>query len=112
LGEREHRVAENQSIFRDVNEVRPVAAEDEWVEFLCECGDLVCTERVTLTQAEYEAIRADPRQFLLLPGHELLESEEVVTRNERFLLVRKFGEAGEIAEELDTRLERSRGGEP
>jgi hypothetical protein len=106
VGEKERRVAENQSIFRDVNEAL-VAAEEGRLEFLCECGDITCRERVRVGPADYEAIRADPRQFVLKPGHELLETEEVVGRDERFLVVRKFGEAGDVAEELGSRLRAS-----
>jgi hypothetical protein len=29
------------------------------IEFICECGDADCTMAVSLTQAEYEQLRAD-----------------------------------------------------
>jgi hypothetical protein len=83
--------------------MRPVASGDRRLEFLCECGDISCKERIALTPAKYEAVRAESRQFVLKPGHELLESEEVVQKGERFVVVRKFGAAGEVAEELDSR---------
>jgi hypothetical protein len=108
MAERDRRVAENESIFRDVNEVRARGFEGDRVAFLCECADIACKERITLRRREYELVRSDARQFVLIPGHELLEAEEVVMRQERFLLVRKFGAAGEIAEELEPRSPRRR----
>ena len=103
MSERDRRVAENQSIFRDVNELRPVSGEEATVEFLCECGLTDCDERIALVPAEYESVRVDSRQFVIRHGHELLENEDVVSRDERFLVVRKFGEAGEVADERDSR---------
>jgi hypothetical protein len=110
MGERERRLAENESIFRDVNEVRMHELEDERLEFLCECGDIGCKERIRLTPTEYESVRADARQFLLIPGHELLATEEVVVEEDRFVVVRKFGDAGDVAQELDTRSPARRSG--
>lgn len=56
-----------------------------------------------LTIAEYEAARSAPRQFLVAPGHELPEIETVVASNARYELVRKHGEAAELATERDPR---------
>ena len=103
MAERDRRVAENESIFRDVNEVRARGVEGDRVAFLCECADIACKERITLRRREYELVRSDARQFVLIPGHELLENEEVLMRQERFLVVRKFGAAGESAEKLEPR---------
>ena len=36
--------------------------------------------RQTLSIAEYEAVRSDPRQFIVAPGHELPEIETIVAR--------------------------------
>jgi hypothetical protein len=34
------------------------------------------------------------------PGHELVQIEEVISRNERYEIVRKHGDAGAIAEQI------------
>jgi hypothetical protein len=99
-------VAENESRFRSVNE-RLHAAEateaepGELLDFVCECGEAKCTERIELTESEYCRVRADGATFALMIGHERPDFEEIVERNDRFVVVRKFGVAGLVAEQLD-----------
>jgi hypothetical protein len=106
MSERPDRLARNEAMFRSVNErveevVQPGAEEE--IDFLCECGDSGCVEKMTLTREEYEQVRADGAQFAVHPGHEILEIEEVVLRAERFFVVRKLPHEAEIAEETDPR---------
>ena len=72
-------------------------------EFLCECSNSDCTLLLPLTIAEYEAVRSDSRQFIVAPGHDLPEIEEVVARNAGYQVVRKQGEAAEFVTERDPR---------
>jgi hypothetical protein len=73
------------------------------VDLACECLDTACTERVTLTVAEYEAIRADSNRFFVLPGHEVPEVEETVRSEEHYVVVSKLPPGDEVAMKLDTR---------
>ncbi len=41
-----------------------------------------------------------PRQFILVPGREGVEIEDVISRTDRYEIVRKHGEAGAIAEQI------------
>lgn len=106
---REERWAENQSLFRAVNELIESTATsgglvDEHVyEFLCECSDAHCTLLLPLTVWEYEQIRADPTQFLVAPGHETTEIESIVARQGAYNVVKKRGKAGMYAAERDPR---------
>ena len=101
---RTERVGKNEAVFREVNErINDVTREDA-AEYLCECGNATCTETIQMTVAEYEGVRADPTHFAVLPGHEIPDVEDVVARNERFLVVRKkAGAAAALATELDSR---------
>ena len=72
-------------------------------EWLCECADPGCTSRVTATTSEYQSIRADPRTFMVYPGHVAPEVERVARRNERFTVVEKLGDRAVIAEATDPR---------
>jgi hypothetical protein len=101
---RTERVGKNEAVFREVNErINDVTREDT-AEYLCECGNATCTETIQMTVAEYEGVRADPTHFAVLPGHEIPDVEDVVARNERFLVVRKkAGAAAALATELDPR---------
>jgi hypothetical protein len=101
---REERIAKNEVLFREVNErVREVVPAEGGIDFICECGEEGCTERVTLTATEYESVRADPVTFLIKPGHEVLEVEEVVEEHDRYFLVRKHAEEQVIARRADPR---------
>jgi hypothetical protein len=103
------RVARNGAAFREANEeIRSKAAEwrmDGLLPALCECADLHCTEVVRLTPQQYEAVRSDARWFINAPGHQVNAKgwAHVISENDRFVVVEKIGEAGEIAEELDPR---------
>ena len=79
------------------------AGEGSTAEYFCECANPDCTFRISLTHTEYGAVRADPRQFVVLPLHFTPEVETLVTTTEGYWLVRKTGEAGEFAEKLDPR---------
>jgi hypothetical protein len=106
MSERGDRLARNETLFRSVNErveevVQPGAGEE--IDFLCECGNAECTEKVTLTRREYEQVRSDATQFAVVSGHEIPEIEEVVLQRDRFLVVRKHPEEADIAQQTDPR---------
>ena len=66
------------------------------------CPD--CMERVHLTSAAYEEVRAHGARFILVAGHEIDEIEEVVDNTlAGSVVVEKQGVAGERAETLDPR---------
>jgi hypothetical protein len=66
---------------------------------LCECGDEECLERLFLDKQEYEAVRAHPARFFVAPGHQdLTAGEVVVIESNRYVVVEKQGEEGEIVE--------------
>lgn len=56
-----------------------------------------------LGSTAYESVRRDPAQFVVAPGHELPEIEVVVLRTKDYQVVRKQGEAAEVATEEDPR---------
>lgn len=101
---REHRLAENEALARDVNErVGEVAAtwyaEGEPLEFVCECCREDCTDRVHLRMEEYLEVRSSPVWFAVLPGHIAPEIERSVTTLGDALVVEKTGAGREVAEE-------------
>jgi hypothetical protein len=107
---REERLARNETLFRSVNEnIGRAAASgqmDEHIfEFFCECSNVDCTLLLQMTLSEYERVRADPRQFVVAPGHELPEIEIVVDRRGPYQVVVKEGEAAEFVTERDPRSE-------
>ncbi len=112
--ERQRRLSRNQALFREVNErvndlsdeaARPVLM-GSWV---CECANETCSERIALTDAEYQALRAVATHFAVVPAdsHVYLDVERVIQRNERYWVVEKVERGGEVAEEFDPRGDRS-----
>jgi hypothetical protein len=99
------RVAMNEATFRKVNEGMKDGQDGAGLlNFVCECGRLHCTSIIRLTCAEYEGLRANPRRFAIVEGHEILEAEEIVERHERYLVVEKSGAPeAEIVEHTDPR---------
>jgi hypothetical protein len=111
VGESEIRLARNEAIFREINErtrslqerFGPDDPTTAYEEFLCECGDQLCVERVKLTVPEYESIRGDGKQFVVRPGHSVSRVERVVSKNERYAIVVKLGDAAREVAERDPR---------
>ena len=112
MGTSEERVARNEAVFREFNErVEAVAdsfdvqgeGQSQRIEFVCECGRLDCLDRIELTRAQYEAVRADPRRFVVVPGHEDPRVARAVEQQPRFLVVEKLDHAAEVAVEHDPR---------
>jgi hypothetical protein len=106
----EERTARTEALFRDVNERIAESAERfdaERAEFVCECSDQACTERVNATLDEYERARSDGTHFLLRPGHEDRRVERIIEQNgTRLAIVEKFHErVAPIVRKLDPRAQ-------
>ena len=103
--ETKQRVGRNEALFREVNErIREITDYDGDVEFLCECGDPSCARPLVMTLAEYEGVRASPKRFVVVPGHDHREVESVVEETARYAVVEKHpGVPTELAVETDPR---------
>ena len=103
MGERDRRLAENENVFRRINEQVEDLAVGGSAAFLCECSDAACTDRVELTIAAYEDVRAAPNRFVVRTGHEQPDVETVLDQGNGYVVVEKRGEAGGVAAEDDPR---------
>jgi hypothetical protein len=106
--DRERRIAENESRFRDINErlesdLERIPDDGETADFVCECGDAACSEPVPLLRSEYEHVRSDPLTFVVVPGHELPDVEDVLFASERYAVVRKQPPTAPLVERTDPR---------
>ena len=95
----------NEATFRTVNEGMEVGQDPAGLlTFVCECGRLRCNTLLQLTRAEYEGIRANPRRFAIVDGHEILETEAIVERHDRYVVVEKASDPEtEIVDHIDPR---------
>ena len=83
----------NEEIARRVNErTADDAGRGAFVgpEFLCECGNATCMERLPMTLDEFEQIHSKARRFAVLHGHELPEVERIVSITPRYSVVEKM----------------------
>jgi hypothetical protein len=113
VDDRRERQAKNEMLFRRINEQIEDLGES-WLgqesgerayDFVCECQDTECTERIALTVAEYESIRASGRRFVVVPSAEHVDMtiENVVDMSSRYWVVEKTDESGDLAEAEDPR---------
>ncbi len=106
--ERARRIGVNEGLFRNMNEQLQRLAEqfelDDQLLLVCECGYPKCEQSVRVPAEEYERIRSDPRLFMLVPGHELEDVEEVVAEREGYNAVKKHdGTPARVARETNPR---------
>jgi hypothetical protein len=109
MDEREDRIAKTESLFRDVNERIAETSERfdaEEAEFMCECADPGCAERLEVPLDEYEEVRDNPTTFLLNPEHVKPEVEQVVSRRRGYAIVQKVDRGvARVVRRLDPRAE-------
>jgi hypothetical protein len=102
---RAQRAADNEDLFRRVNErVAELSGALDTLTLVCECADAGCAERLPdIGAAEYERVRDHGDRFFVVSGHERPDVETVVEERGRYLVVEKRGEAGEVARSTDPR---------
>jgi hypothetical protein len=93
------RIAETEVLIRDVNEriaekalelaAGDVPPAEEKTEFLCACGRADCERTIVLTVAEFERAHSSNDRFVVAPGHEMPEIEDVVAHRGHYLVVEK-----------------------
>jgi hypothetical protein len=106
MDERQRRMAQNEALFRKVNErVNDLVTEHGATsqQYVCECATPDCNFYVELDGGEYEAVRGDPTLFIVLPLHYTPEVETLDAKHERYWIVRKIGETAEFVEQHDPR---------
>ena len=93
MGDDKLRIAQTESLFRDVNERIVETAqrfESDAVGVVCECADAECTSRVELPLEEYEEVRSEPAKFVTAHGHGLGEPlERVVEKKPDYQVIEK-----------------------
>ena len=100
-----------------INEV-DARRRNEWIEetndrygagegadlYGCECSDAACTTSITLSRAEYEAVRGDGTHFAIAINHENPLIDRLISESDRFAVVQKCFRVGrKIARESDPR---------
>ena len=109
MDERDRKIGLNQALFRQINERaedlnQAFATVTHTMQLVCECGDRSCIEQITLSRAEYDDVRRDASQFVVVPGHAAAGVEVTVKQVNGYAVVRKAElESIRLAEETDPR---------
>lgn len=100
-------IARTESAFREVNEAIAQTAErfeSDETDFVCECADPGCTDRITADLESYEEVREEPTRFIVAPGHVEPSVELVVERRGEYDVIEKVGRTvARIARSLNPR---------
>jgi DNA-directed RNA polymerase specialized sigma subunit len=104
------RIAKTEALFRNVNEGIAEASsglfDSQEAEFLCECGDAECAEKVEVSLEEYEKVRAHATHFVVRPGHVKGPLEKIVHRRHGYSVIEKVDRlVASIARRLNPRAE-------
>jgi hypothetical protein len=113
VDERAAQGAYNQALFREVNERIRAVLDDpraspvfgvapEEPDWVCECANAGCMQRVAMSSDEYMAVRADSARFLVAPAdvHVFADIEDVAERLVAYWIVEKTGKARLVAQDL------------
>ncbi len=97
----------NEALFRAANE-RMADWEERHSEedaelYHCECADMDCLEKISLSKAEYEHVRDDSTHFLVAQGHEDPEIETVIETHDGWALIEKNPDVQALVEQTDPR---------
>ena len=95
-----HRAAQNEDLFRSVNEriveLGETFAHVERLELVCESSDVACLAKFDASTTEYRSVRAVPtrrrRSRAVDPA-----IERVLLENDRYTIVENLGLAGDVA---------------
>jgi len=94
----ERRLAENEVILRQLNtEIKEFVLQDapneafakQPLRFFCECSNFDCRERIPITAKEYDELHRGDKNFIIRPGHNTPEIENVVDDKDTYMVVEK-----------------------
>ena len=87
--ERVLRIFANEQATRDRNEAKLKGETGAMFHLHCECGANDCDAMIEVLSDEYRLVRASERRYLVEPGHEITEIEEVLDRTPSYTIVEK-----------------------
>ena len=88
------RKARNMAVFRRMNErisEIAISVDEAAVQpqpFICECAHIGCTEVMLIPVSAYAEVRDDPTTFLVLPGHDDDQDDDVLLQLPDYSIVR------------------------
>jgi hypothetical protein len=87
VSSRDERVIRTEEFFKRVNDTMRNELGDGEGKFLCECGNIACTEKLALTAGDLRLLHSIEGYFAVLPGHHIPEIETLVKQNGHYAIV-------------------------
>lgn len=82
--------AHNRRREQMVAQLVPAGEEDFPLTVVCECANEDCREKITVPLIDYRQVLRHPCRFILLPGHEQTDVEQIVREADDYVVVEKF----------------------
>lgn len=82
--------AEVREMGRRTNQEHLIPHDDTQLYFYCECADENCQERIRIKPSVYTRIHANRKRFVIVPGHQVAQVEQVVEKASGFMIVEKL----------------------
>ncbi len=84
------RAALTEKLFAELNDSLVASnREADWTEFICECANPLCEDRIDVTPETLAKIHSRPDHYVVKAGHEIDAVETVVDRGEGLVIVKK-----------------------
>jgi hypothetical protein len=87
VSSRDDRVIRTEEFFKRVNDTMRNELGDGDGKFLCECGNIACTEKLALSSEDLRLLHSIDGYFVVLPGHHVPEIETLVKENGHYAIV-------------------------
>lgn len=98
MSESQHKRIVNEQLFKAANQhtkqlvERVLTIESQTfmpVRFVCECSDSECSRPIELSVEEFKLVHQYRNRFIVIPGHEAPDIEEVMDRHDHYWIVEK-----------------------
>lgn len=108
MSDRAERIVRNEILFREVNEqvdaLHAAISPTGRFPIVCECGSGSCSEAIMIEATEYQAVRAHPERFMVVPGHQIEDVEDLIEQHATYAVVaKKPGAPRQLAVTTDPR---------
>lgn len=87
----EHAINQLEEILQSAKDNKELARETKIpLFFFCECSDETCRLRIRMTPKTYKQTHADSSCFIVLPGHNSPDIEDIVKKHKKYYVVEKI----------------------
>jgi hypothetical protein len=86
---RERRILETEEFYRGVNQVIAEKTPRDGLLFLCECANPFCNVTFEMSADDLLLLHSTAGHYVIVPGHEIPDLEEVVQQRDGYAILRK-----------------------